>query len=132
MGLVDPELSVVLTDNAHIHALNLEWRDEDHATDVLSFPLWDADEIHADVPALGDIVISIEYAEALVDGASHKTRVAESLGVSPGDLTWSLLHEVDFLLIHGILHLVGHDHLDADEEAEMRAEERRLWGAGPG
>jgi probable rRNA maturation factor len=41
------------------------------------------------------------------------------------------MHEVDFLMIHGLLHLVGHDHAEPEEEAEMRAEERRLWGNGP-
>lgn len=122
---------MVLTDDAHIQALNRDWRGEDHPTDVLSFPLFEGEEFSVDVPALGDIVISVEYAERLVSGASHRARVAESLGVDESALEWSLMHEVDFLMIHGLLHLVGHDHAEPEEEAEMRAEERRLWGNGP-
>jgi rRNA maturation RNase YbeY len=131
LGLADPELSILLTDDPHIQALNAQWREEDKTTDVLSFPLYEAHEIHATIPALGDVVINIDYAERLVAGESHRFRVAESLGVDPQTLTWGLLHEVDFLLIHGLLHLVGHDHAEPEEEAVMRAEERRLWGVGP-
>ncbi len=131
MGLADPELSILLTDDPHIQALNAQWRDEDKTTDVLSFPLYEASEITATIPALGDVVINIDYAERLVDGDSHRIRVAESLGIDPQALTWGLMHEVDFLLIHGLLHLVGHDHGEPEEEAVMRAEERRLWGVGP-
>lgn len=131
LGLDDPELSVVFTDDAHIHELNLTWRGEDHATDVLSFPLWEADEFHASVDALGDIVISLEYAQRLVDSREHRRRVSEDVQIPMEELDWSLLHEVDFLLIHGLLHLIGHDHFDEEEERTMRAEERRLWDHGP-
>jgi len=124
LGLADPELSILLTDDPHIQALNAQWREEDKTTDVLSFPLYEPSEITPEIPALGDVVINIDYAERLVSGDSH-------LGVDPDTLTWSLLHEVDFLLIHGLLHLVGHDHAEPDEEAAMRVEERRLWGTGP-
>jgi probable rRNA maturation factor len=131
LGLDDPELSVVLTDDTHIHDLNRQWRGEDHPTDVLSFPLWEAHEFHNVVDALGDIVISLEYAQRLVDSAEHRRRVSEDVQIPMEDLTWSLFHEVDFLLIHGVLHLVGHDHFDEEEERLMRSEERRLWGKGP-
>ena len=131
LGLADPELSVVLTDNAHIQALNAQWREEDKPTDVLSFPLHEADEDFTVVDSLGDIVISVEYAETLVAEHGHRDRVALALDVAPDSLVWSLEEEIDFLLIHGLLHLVGHDHLEPDEEADMRSEERRLWGNGP-
>ena len=140
MGLVDPELSVLLCDNATIHALNQTWRGEDKATDVLSFPLHEFDapgvfdpallgEGGADEPglSLGDIVISLEYAEGLVETREHHRRVAAELGVAPETLTWSLDDEVHFLLIHGLLHLVGHDHMHDEEERAMMGEERRLW-----
>ena len=57
------ELSVVLCDDAHIRALNAEWRQKDESTDVLSFPM-DADDIPAAYPArmLGDVVISLDTA----------------------------------------------------------------------
>ncbi len=129
MGLTDPELSVVLCDNETIQSLNKEWRGEDKPTDVLSFPLWEPDEFHAAVPALGDVIISVEYAEGLLDTAEHQRRVADELGVPTEQLDWGLLEEVDFLLIHGMLHLIGHDHAEPDEEAAMKAEEKRLWEA---
>lgn len=82
---------------------------------------------------LGDIIISLEYAQRLLDTREHHRRVAEDLGVSPEELCWKLADEVHFLLIHGLLHLLGHDHLDPAEAREMRAEERRLWElAAPG
>lgn len=129
LDLHDPELSVVLTDNPHIHELNKTWLGEDRPTDVLSFPLYEGDEFGEDIVALGDIVISIEYAENLLQGMEHKQRVAHELGVDPDTLDWSLVHEIAFLLIHGLLHLVGYDHADDEEEAEMKAEEKRLWQA---
>ncbi|MBA2665266.1 MAG: rRNA maturation RNase YbeY [Bradymonadaceae bacterium] len=127
LELRDPELSLVLTDDSHIHALNREWMGEDCPTDVLSFPLHEPDEIDADIMALGDVVISLEYAERLVDSQDHQRRVAEELGADPAHFAWSLTHEVAFLLIHSLLHLVGYDHDDAQYEAEMKREERRLW-----
>jgi probable rRNA maturation factor len=140
LALDDPEVSVLLTDDAHIRELNAQWRGIDRATDVLSFPLFEP-EVFAVGPshdgdfgagptaALGDIVIDVEYAERLVEGAEHRARVADELGVEPGDLDWDLLDEIHFLYIHGLLHLVGHDHAEADEERAMRAAERRLWEA---
>lgn len=140
MGLIDAELSVVLCDNATIHALNRRWRGEDKPTDVLSFPLHEFKQpgvfgpehtppVQADAPglSLGDIVISLEYADALTETREHHRRVAQELGVAPETLAWDVADEVHFLLIHGLLHLVGHDHMDADEERVMKAEERRLW-----
>ena len=127
LELQDPELSVLLTDNEHIQELNRQWRGEDVPTDVLSFPLYEPDELTPDVPALGDIVISLPYAERLTSSGEHRARVAEELDVSPDSLHWTLIHEVMFLFIHGLLHLVGHDHAEPEEEQHMKAEERRLW-----
>ncbi|MFP4599272.1 MAG: rRNA maturation RNase YbeY [Persicimonas sp.] len=132
MELADPELSVVLTDNEHIHQLNLQWRAEDKPTDVLSFPLHEPDvpgRFDTDIFALGDVVISVEYAEQLVETKEHQARVARELQVSPEELSWHLTDEVHFLLIHGLLHLVGYDHATPEEEREMKAQEKRLWQA---
>ena len=131
LGLTDPELCIVLTDDAEIQELNAQWRDEDTPTDVLSFPLWEPFEFDETAPeaALGDIVISLEYAERTCAAKGHRDRVAESLQVAPENLEWNFEDEIDFLVIHGLLHLIGHDHLDPDEEARMRDEERRLWQA---
>jgi len=119
----------VLCDDAFIQPLNLEWRGEDHATDVLSFPMFEPGEPVFPGMPLGDIVINLEYAERLVERATHRDRVAEELGVAPDALSWAFEDEVEFLFIHGLLHLVGHDHAEPEEEAEMKAEERRLWEA---
>lgn len=142
----DAEVSVVLTDDDEIRELNAKWREEDKATDVLSFPMMSADELEdlrsededdSDEsppgppipPTLGDIVISVEYAEKLVETAEHQKRVADELDIPTAELEWTLAEEVHFLFIHGLLHLVGHDHLEEDEEAEMKAMERELWQA---
>ena len=95
-------LSLVLTDDEHIHALNRTWRHKDRPTDVLSFP-------QDDPVLLGDVVISLETAWR--QRPSHRR----------------LRDEVVFLLIHGVLHLVGHDHHRLGEARRMRAEEERLW-----
>ena len=98
-------LSILLTDDAGIQPLNARWRRKDSPTDVLSFPLRDGD-------LLGDVVISVQTAVARV-----------------GEGTWTLADELAFLLLHGVLHLLGHDHEAADERAVMEAEEQRLWTA---
>jgi len=103
-------LSVVLTDDAHIQALNAQWRDEDKPTDVLSFPVEAVDgmPVFARAP-LGDIVISVEYTR----------REAALIG-------HTLEAHATFLLVHGFCHLLGHDHLEPAEAQAMRAEEDRL------
>jgi probable rRNA maturation factor len=132
LGLAEPEVSLVLTDDEHIHQLNRKWRDEDTATDVLSFPLHEPSrpgDLPEDTYALGDIVISIEYAESLIDTAEHHRRVASELGVTIEELDWALEDEIQFLFIHGLLHLVGYDHPTPADEREMKRQERRLWQA---
>ncbi|MCP4870928.1 MAG: rRNA maturation RNase YbeY [Proteobacteria bacterium] len=98
------ELSVVLMDDATIRPLNKQWRNKDEATDVLSFPLEEG-------PILGDVVISVETARRRLNDE------------------WNLGDELLFLLIHGVLHLLGHDHLEGDEQAVMEAAEQALWTA---
>jgi len=99
------ELSILLVDDATIRPMNLRWRQVDSATDVLSFPMNEG-------PLLGDVVISVET-------AARRLR--------PGD--WSLDDELLFLLIHGVLHLLGHDHVDEEERAAMEHAEQQLWTA---
>ena len=107
------ELSVTFVDNREIHELNREFRGKDKPTDVLSFPMWEDDEIGGDVdPALGavmlgDIVISTETA----------ARQAEEYGNT-------LEEEMCFLAVHGTLHLLGYDHIEPEDEAIMREKQR--------
>lgn len=93
------EVSVLLTSNDEIQVLNREWRGKDAATDVLSFP---SDAM--DKPFLGDIAVALGVTQA--DAAAR-------------DL--SLPQHLSHLLIHGLLHLLGHDHKDDTEAAEMEA-----------
>ena len=111
----DTELSVTFTDNEGIRAINAEYRGIDVPTDVLSFPLTDYEGVDfpvADEPesSLGDIVISLERASEQADEFGH-----------------SFEREVAFLTVHSMLHLLGYDHVNSDEEdAEMRRRQREI------
>jgi probable rRNA maturation factor len=109
LGLPDAELSVVLCDDAFIHPLNRDYRGKDRPTDVLSFPQREGEEADPDDPLLGDIVVSVERAQAQADERGH-----------------ALETELRLLLVHGILHLLGYDHEDDAEAEAMEAEERRV------
>lgn len=107
-ALANPRLvvSLLFTSDAEVHALNREWRGRDKPTNVLSFPMLERqDLVHLDPDGppemLGDIALA------------HETCAREAVekGVSLGD-------HVTHLLIHGLLHLAGHDHVDSDEQAE--------------
>lgn len=96
----------ILTDDAHVHQLNRDYRDKDNPTDVLSFDL--SDGIHPIAPQLGDVYISVE--RAVTQALEAKRPVEE---------------EIAHLAIHGVLHLLGFEH-DTDAGYErMRAEELR-------
>ncbi|MCU0488418.1 MAG: rRNA maturation RNase YbeY [Anaerolineales bacterium] len=84
------ELTVVLTDDAQVHELNRQYREVDAPTDVLSFPAGETDPDSGNL-YLGDIVISIERAEAQARAEGH-----------------SLEDELRLLVVHGVLHLLGH------------------------
>ncbi len=92
------ELSIVLCDDDFIQKLNNEYLGKDRPTDVISFPL-DEDEIETEIKLLGDVVISIET-------ASHQAlKYRHSISL-----------EIIFLLVHGILHLLGYDHSKSKTE----------------
>lgn len=93
------EVSVLLTDDAEIQTLNRQWRGKDKATDVLSFP---SDPM--DAPFLGDIAVAL--------GVTQSDAETRNL---------TLPQHLSHLLIHGLLHLLGHDHKDDTEAAEMEA-----------
>ncbi len=107
------EISVMFTDNEEIRELNREHRDIDRATDVLSFPLIEYDEDgnvleeYMDFNpngemVLGDIVISLERAAEQAQEYGH-----------------SFEREVGFLTVHSMLHLLGYDHIEPEDEEEM-------------
>lgn len=101
------ELSIVVTDSVEMRALNHAHRGKDSATDVLSFP-----QDGPGGPLLGDIVIDVETAARQGEERGH-----------------DLPTELRVLLAHGIAHLLGHDHYEADEARAMRRIEERLLGA---
>lgn len=97
------ELSVLLTDDPGIRVLNARWRGVDSPTDVLAFPLGEG-------AFLGDVAISLETASRRVN-LPH----------------WHLEDELLFLLLHGVLHLLGYDHIKPDERECMETQEQALW-----
>jgi probable rRNA maturation factor len=108
-GQENGELSIVLCDDAFIRHLNLEYRKIDRATDVLSFSMLEGEVLASGPQLLGDVIISVETAGRQANEAGQ-----------------SLLEEVTFLLIHGILHLLGYDHGKPEDEGKMREEAIRI------
>jgi probable rRNA maturation factor len=108
------ELSIVLTDDAEIRALNRDWRGQDKPTNVLSFPqmsFGDGEAPAPDAPALlGDVVIALETCQR---------------EVAAGDAA-SLADHLSHLVVHGVLHLLGHDHENDAEAEEMERRETAL------
>ena len=110
------EISVSFVDNQKIHELNREYREKDRPTDVLSFPMWEKEEL-ADGSALdghavtlGDIIISAEKAQAQAEEYGH-----------------SIEREITFLSVHSTLHLLGYDHeVSADDEAYMNKKQEEV------
>ena len=109
-GVDEPcEIGVTLTNDKGIHGINCEQRGVDRPTDVLSFPI---DEMNYDTNRryLGDMVLSLERAEA--QGEEYGGGFA---------------HEVQYLTVHSVLHLLGYDHLnEGEEKAKMRAREKAI------
>ena len=90
IGLGDVELSLVLCDDAFIHPLNRDYRGRDSATDVLAFSQREGEAGDREDPVLGDVVISVETARRQAWERGH-----------------SLERELEILMVHGILHLLG-------------------------
>jgi rRNA maturation RNase YbeY len=109
LGHARSELSLALVDDAAMAALNESHRGKRGPTDVLSFSLVAGAGAAFRGRLLGDVVIDVEQAARQARG--------------------SLDRELALLLIHGVLHLLGHDHERDDEARRMRAEERRLLRA---
>ena len=111
-GLTDSEVSVKLTSDEEVRALNAAWRGKDKATNVLSFPMAAENELES-AQLLGDVVLAhgICAAEAAGKGIGIETHAAH-------------------LVVHGTLHLLGYDHETSDEDAEeMEEAERRALAA---
>lgn len=101
----------MLTDDATVQSLNREYRGLDRPTDVLSFSQREGEDGDPLDPLLGDIIISIERAQAQAQAYGH-----------------SIAREVGFLAVHGLLHLLGWDHQDPDHEEAMMAKTEEILG----
>lgn len=107
----DSEVSVTVTNDEEIHKLNKKYRNVDRATDVLSFAFRESEE-DIEENNLGEIVISLERAKAQAKEYGH-----------------SLRREIAFLTVHGMLHLLGYDHIEKADRIEMEAEQRFVMNA---
>lgn len=112
LGCADQELSVLLVDDPGIRAINRDYLGRDRPTNVISFAIREGEDGSLNPHLLGDIVVSVERAWS--DARREKIRFTD---------------ELDFLLLHGLLHLLGYDHEDvpAAEAREMRVMERRIF-----
>ena len=112
-GAEGAEVSVTLTDDAHIHVINREYRNVDRPTDVISFALTESEEPEiiggGEHEVLGDLIISLERMRAQAAEYGHTE-----------------LRELSFLTVHGMLHLLGYDHMEAEERIEMEEEQRAV------
>ncbi|MGY3775682.1 rRNA maturation RNase YbeY [Helcococcus sueciensis] len=104
----DYEISISVVDEEEIRQLNKEYRGVDSVTDVLSFPLFERDEIPSE-GMLGDIVIC----------SKRVVEQAEEFGHSQE-------REFVYLTVHSLLHLLGYDHIEEDERTEMRNKEKEI------
>ena len=96
------EFNIIIFDNNYIHDLNKKYRGIDRETDVISFALEDDKTFNPKTRVLGDVYISLDKAISQADEYGH-----------------SLERELCFLAVHGMLHLLGYDHMEKSEEEIM-------------
>ena len=116
-GIVqDLEVYITLTHNDNIQKINAEHRNIDKPTDVLSFPMFERDEIpnlkknnEAIETMLGDIIVSVEKVREQAEEYGH-----------------SFKRELAYLVTHGMLHLLGYDHMIDEEKEQMRKREEEI------
>jgi len=109
----DGDLSIVLTNNTQLHQLNHDYLGVDAPTDVLSFPATETDP-ETGSPYLGDVLISVPYAKGQAQSAGHPLEA-----------------ELQLLVVHGVLHLLGYDHARPEEKVRMwSAQAQVLEGLG--
>jgi probable rRNA maturation factor len=104
----DADLTLVLTDDKAIRKLNRDFLGNNSPTDVLSFPASETDP-ETGRRYLGDVVISLPRARQQAEAVEHLVQA-----------------EVQLLIIHGVLHLLGHDHAEAEEKARMWAAQTQI------
>lgn len=110
----DLELSCIFVDDNKIHEINKQYRNIDRSTDVISFALEDSEQFYVEgMPrSLGDIFISIDHAKTQAEEYGH-----------------SMKREMCFLFTHGLLHLLGFDHMNPEDEAKMIKKQKDILSA---
>ena len=118
-GLIDSKLyiTVTFTNPENIQSINKEYRNIDRPTDVLSFPMFEKEELDTKIQEknfsyqdiLGDIVISIPKVEEQAKEYGH-----------------SFERELSYMLVHGFYHLMGYDHMEEEDKKEMRTKEENI------
>ena len=110
-------MTIILTTPQNIRKINKEYRDIDKETDVLSFPMFEKDELDKKIEnndfeyedVLGDIVISIEKVKEQAEEYGH-----------------SFERELSYMLVHGFYHLMGYDHIEEEDKKVMRPKEEKI------
>lgn len=103
------DISLLVTGEEEIRAMNRDYRGMDRVTDVLSFPAEEGEALLGPPGFLGDICICLERAEEQAEEYGH-----------------SLKRELSFLAVHGALHLLGYDHMEPGERSAMEARQREI------
>lgn len=105
-------VSVILSDEEYIKQINSKFRNIDKVTDVLSFPMFEKDEIETvkeEKEVLGDIIVCIPKVKEQAKEYGH-----------------SELREFSYMLVHGFYHLMGYDHMNDEDKAKMRKKEEKV------
>lgn len=102
LNVGDCYFNIIIVDNEYIHKLNKEYRGIDRETDVITFALEDDDTFTPPVRILGDVYISCDKVKSQAEEYGH-----------------SVMREFCFLAVHGMLHLLGYDHMKKEEEEVM-------------
>lgn len=106
-------MSLLFTGNGEIQVINREYRDKDQPTDVISFAYHETEDFDiGPYDTLGDIVISLERVVEQAKEYNHSDK-----------------RELFYVLTHGILHLLGYDHIEEEDKKEMRAKEEEILGS---
>nr|WP_282958551.1 rRNA maturation RNase YbeY [Metabacillus idriensis] len=114
----DAELSVTFVDNEKIKEINRDYRSKDQVTDVISFAMEEQGEGEVSIvgvdmpPVLGDIIISVPRAAEQAEEYGH-----------------SFTRELGFLAVHGLLHLLGYDHMTEEDEKKMFGKQKEILDA---
>ncbi|WP_368900652.1 rRNA maturation RNase YbeY [Oceanobacillus oncorhynchi] len=114
----EAEISISFVDNEQIQVINRDYRDKDKPTDVISFAMQEMEDEELEIVGeglpvvLGDIIISIDKAKEQAEEYNH-----------------SFERELAFLALHGFLHLLGYDHMNAEDEKEMFQRQDEILGA---